>query len=216
MVNKQWLIKLTGEDNLFYDSEEKVYRYRNHCPTCGTVSGCQCFKDLETAEEATFEDLDYCCSSKCVLIYNKEEGGVDDIDAIYEAMTTLGIRKGLTELTYQEVLKVIRELDKREAKELLNRLKAGKSINRRELSSYLAREHLGYRVPYTMLMHEDLIKVLQFANTEDLLILENLHDIMVDIGINKKVEDVTEEEAQKILNLCEFDGDAPLGESCNS
>lgn len=36
------LIRITGQPDLFYDSIQKEYRYRLHCPRCGKESGCWC------------------------------------------------------------------------------------------------------------------------------------------------------------------------------
>lgn len=86
MINKINLIKLAGEDNIFYDSEERLYRYRMHCDVCGKVSGCRCFDTLEKAECASESGLDYVCSYKCVVI------GHTDWDDVFEVMRGMGLR----------------------------------------------------------------------------------------------------------------------------
>lgn len=45
---KEGLIKITGRDNLYYDSNTKQYRSRMHCHYCGKPSGCWCYPDFES------------------------------------------------------------------------------------------------------------------------------------------------------------------------
>lgn len=106
MANREGLIKLTDEDNIFYDSIEKIYRYRTHCPNCKKVSGCRCFEDLEDVEEASASQLDFCCSSKC---------SIDKLDPceeerIKEIMLLLNIEKDIKDLTEDEASLIIGEL----------------------------------------------------------------------------------------------------------
>ncbi len=44
---KEGLIKITGEDNLFYDSIKKEYKYRTHCPHCHKPTRCWCYGEDE-------------------------------------------------------------------------------------------------------------------------------------------------------------------------
>lgn len=78
------LIKITDEENMFYDSEERLYRCRMHCPSCGDMSGCRCFETIEEAYEFIEGGCDYLCSCKCYL---------DDVDEceLGEAMKEMGI-----------------------------------------------------------------------------------------------------------------------------
>lgn len=101
------LIKLTGEDNLFYDSIEKVYRYRMHCPTCGKISGCQCFEDIEDAEHASISELDYCCTCKCTIM----EIIKYDVYDINEIMSSLKINKDPKNLTEEDAENIIFEIE---------------------------------------------------------------------------------------------------------
>lgn len=78
MINK--FIKISGYDNLFYDSEEKVYRYRMYCSVCGKLSGCRCFQELESAELAEDNDSSSLCSCRCFLISYADEYSDEFID----------------------------------------------------------------------------------------------------------------------------------------
>ena len=66
---KEGLIRLTDERDIFYDSIEKVYRYRMHCPNCGiTIKNCMCYHDLDRLLDDIDEGIaDYTCSAKCAL-----------------------------------------------------------------------------------------------------------------------------------------------------
>ncbi len=62
-------IKITGEDNLFYDSINNEYRYRMHCPYCGKVSGCWCY-GIDIDEVPMFDEDRanvYCCDVHFVV-----------------------------------------------------------------------------------------------------------------------------------------------------
>lgn len=76
---KEGLIKITGMDDVFYDSIERLYRYRMFCPSCGKYSGCRCFPELEDAEFAYEEENDCTCSYKCSLIAIADFDGWDDV-----------------------------------------------------------------------------------------------------------------------------------------
>lgn len=80
-----YLVKITDEENLFYDSEERLYRYRMHCPACGETSGCRCFETIEKAYDFMENDYDYLCSSRCFI-----ESAVDDYE-LGEAMKEIGL-----------------------------------------------------------------------------------------------------------------------------
>ncbi len=102
-------IKLTGEDNLFYDSIEKVYRYRMHCPICKKLSGCQCFEDLEDAEYASILELDYYCTYKCTVM-GVIKHSTYDID---EIISSLEIKNDVNNLTEEEASNIIHEIDQK-------------------------------------------------------------------------------------------------------
>ena len=46
-MDKRWLVKINGEDDLFYDSYNKEYRLRLFCPNCNKSSGCQCYENYD-------------------------------------------------------------------------------------------------------------------------------------------------------------------------
>lgn len=90
---KEGLIRLTDEKDIFFDSIEKVYRYRIHCPVCGVLfPNCRCYQDLDRLL-IDIEDgiADYTCSSKCALM----GGEWDELD---KAMQEAGIYKDSDEL----------------------------------------------------------------------------------------------------------------------
>lgn len=76
---KEYLIRITDEQNLLYDSEDRLYRYRMHCPYCGKESGCRCFETLEKAEDFMYNGTYFACSSKCVLMSYFDEQDLNDI-----------------------------------------------------------------------------------------------------------------------------------------
>lgn len=105
-MKREGLIKLTGEDNLFYDSIEKVYRYRMHCPRCKKLSGCQCFEDLEDAEYSSMHELDYCDTYRCTL---KELIDYKNYD-IDRIMFLLDIKKNINDMTELDAENIIEEI----------------------------------------------------------------------------------------------------------
>jgi len=76
---KECLIRLTDEKDLFYDSEDRCYRYRMHCPYCGKYSGCRCFPTLEKAENFAEDGMNFLCSSMCFLNSMIDDQGREDI-----------------------------------------------------------------------------------------------------------------------------------------
>lgn len=79
---KEGLIRLTDEKNIFYDQQEKRYRYRMHCEMCGKVSGCRCFNTLEEVEKFRDDGVEYICSSRCSLAEYIDNEGTEDIEAV--------------------------------------------------------------------------------------------------------------------------------------
>ena len=90
---KNGLIRLTNEKDIFYDSIEKIYRYRMHCPKCGALGICKCYdQDLDGLRDDIDDGIaDYTCSSKCALIIGKW-------DKLAEAMQSVGIYKDASDL----------------------------------------------------------------------------------------------------------------------
>ncbi len=76
---QEYLIRITGERNLFYDSEDRLYKYRMHCPYCGKASGCRCFETIEEAEGFIDDATSFMCSSTCTLISFVDDFGEDDV-----------------------------------------------------------------------------------------------------------------------------------------
>ena len=107
---KDGLIRLTGEKDIFYDSVEKVYRYRMHCPGCGkAINNCMCYQNLDRLCRDIIDGIaDYTCSAKCALML----GGWDDLD---EAMQATGIQDhGINDLTEEQAKKVLKILTEKE------------------------------------------------------------------------------------------------------
>lgn len=103
---KEGLIRLTDEKDVFYDSIEKVYRYRMRCPNCSKVGvNCRCYQDLDALLSDIGEGLaDFTCSAKCALI-------IGDWDELDEAMQEAGLQgmelKDLTEEEADIVLEIL-------------------------------------------------------------------------------------------------------------
>ena len=67
-MNKRWLIKINGENNLYYDSERSEYRLRLLCPHCHKPSTCQCYQSYEDYEyDKTSEFPEVPCSYRCCI-----------------------------------------------------------------------------------------------------------------------------------------------------
>jgi len=106
-MSREGLIKITGEDNIFYDSIKKVYRYRMHCPICRNVSGCRCFEDLEDVLDASMSDLDFCCTYKCSIIGIKKYKD----NEIENIMSAFGITDNIEDLTEEDAKSILCEMD---------------------------------------------------------------------------------------------------------
>lgn len=97
------LVKVTGEDDLFYDSIEKVYRYRMHCPRCGRYSGCRCFQTLEAVDDALFHNPPSMhCSCRCYV------NDTDDAAEYAEEMH-ITIKPTMEEWNAQKIVKAMIE-----------------------------------------------------------------------------------------------------------
>lgn len=104
-MEKRWLIKINGENNLYYDSEKKIYRLRLFCPYCDKPSDCQCYEDYEDYEyDRSSEFPVRCCSYLCCLLANPGA----ETENIKETARDIGIGvKQLTEYTEEEAEQII-------------------------------------------------------------------------------------------------------------
>jgi hypothetical protein len=107
-INKQWLIKINGEDNLYYDSENKDYRLRLFCPHCHKPSECQCYRHYDDYLVDYVEGFPVrCCSFLCCLIINSD----NETKNIIEAAQNIGISiKDFSDYTEEEAKKIINYL----------------------------------------------------------------------------------------------------------
>lgn len=182
-------IKLTAEDNLFYDSIERVYRYRMHCPQCGKPSGCRCFPDLEEAETATMDACDYACSSKCSVLYAYENND----SQIEEALECLDLKKSIKDLTEEETALIIPFLYTQD-----------KNVVRDFIDIFGINKH------FTQLNHSDRMKIIESFEEYD---IRDACDSL-SIEMKKPIEDLTDEEARKVIEISDIDFDSPGGEYC--
>lgn len=113
--------KIEGETDLFRDIDENVVRYRMHCPQCGVVSGCRCFKDLFTAQIAISDGCDCICSYKCALLYDIDNTGIEEI---LEAMKTISIRWRIKAFIYKLYSRLIEDISEKDAKEFYDKTDA--------------------------------------------------------------------------------------------
>lgn len=104
-MEKRWLVKIDGENNLYYDSEKKVYRLRLFCIRCNKPYDCQCYEDYEDYEYDKSSGLpSRCCSYTCCLLTTPS----DATDYIKNIVQKLGMSiKPLTEYTEDEAEQII-------------------------------------------------------------------------------------------------------------
>lgn len=104
-MNKQWLIKIHGEDDLYFDSDNKEYRLRLFCPHCHQPSGCQCYRRYDDyIIDCASEFPVLCCSFLCCLIVNSDT----ETENIVKAAEDLGLGiKKLSEYTEKEAKQII-------------------------------------------------------------------------------------------------------------
>ena len=177
------LIRITGEKDIFYDSIEKVYRYRMHCPNCHKViPQCMCYNDIGKLMNDIDDGIaDFTCSSKCALL-------MGDWDELDEAMQHGGICKDANELI--------------------------KGISDEDIIIFLNKEFksMNLKIKFDNYIRKDLLVVINENQLEDGLLEE------LDISKGKSIEELTEEEALKVLNILtdDYDGDYPSGDFCNS
>jgi hypothetical protein len=104
-MKKQWLIKINGENDLYYDSEKKIYILRLFCTYCGKPSDCQCYENYEDYEYDRSSQFPVrCCSYLCCLRSSHDE----ETENIKEAVQSLGMStKSLEEYTEEEAEQII-------------------------------------------------------------------------------------------------------------
>lgn len=104
-MNKQWLIKINGEDNLYYDSENHEYRLRLFCPYCNKPSTCICYNSYEDYGHDYISGFPVdCCSYLCCLIINSES----ETENIIKAIRNIGIDiKPFTKYTEKEAKQIV-------------------------------------------------------------------------------------------------------------
>lgn len=195
MANKQGLIRIQGEENIWYDSDEKVYRYRMHCPNCKVALPCRCYQDLEALLGDIDDGIaDFTCSAKCALLI----GEWDELDeAMQEAGLTGDLRKCLSKLTNEQLDDVIRGYDLDDVLKALF-----------DAKSNIPFSHLNQ----TLINREERVEII-FAMGDVKDVLWN-HDI----SYYPEIESLTEDESRKLLDIlndgCDFD--MASGEACET
>jgi hypothetical protein len=104
-MEKRWLIKINEENNLYYDSEKKIYRLRLFCVHCHKPYDCRCYKDYEDYEYDKSSGLpSSCCSYFCCLSTSPS----GETDYIKKVVQNLGMNvKPLAEYTEEEAEQII-------------------------------------------------------------------------------------------------------------
>ncbi len=69
---KEGLVKIIGEDNLYYDSITKQYKSAMHCPQCGKYTGRWCYPDFESTPLWEEEYPNSPCSDRCFVLIEKD------------------------------------------------------------------------------------------------------------------------------------------------
>ena len=189
---KEGLIRITGEKDIFYDSIEKVYRYRMHCPNCKKViSICRCYQDLD-ALLINIDDgiADYTCSSKCALNFG-------EWDELGEAMQALDLSRDLKEC--------VSELSAQQLKESLRKYEIG--------SVLLELFNSNSEMPISHLKNPT-----RKEQEEILFVMGDVKDVLYDLDKSyyPDISELTEEQASQVLTILTEDGDFdyPQGEDC--
>lgn len=189
---KDGLIRLTDEKDIFYDSIEKIFRYRMHCPNCGaTISMCRCYFDLDRLLDDIDDDIaDYTCSSKCALL-------LGEWDELPDAMQEAGFEKDLNECLNKLTDEQLRdELEGCSFESIANAL-IDKDSN----------------IPISHLKHPSREEQLEILKA-----MGDLKDVLWnnDIDYYPDIKELTEEQAKKVLEILteDDDFDYPGGEDC--
>lgn len=195
---KAGLVRLTGERDIFYDSIDKIYRYRMHCPGCKKViPTCRCYGEDTGGLDRLLIDIDdgiadCTCSSKCALVIN-------DCCEVAEVMQEAGFEKDLraclNQLTEEQSLDV---------------LKKSKYCLSTVLMALFDRDS---NIPISHIKnptHEERLEILWLLGDVKEILQEN------NIKYQPDIKDLSEDEATKVMDLLTSDGDGdyPGGEAC--
>ena len=190
---KYGLIRLKTNNNIFYDSIIKQYRYRMHCPECGKEiqGGCRCYDDLDILLGDIDDGIaDFACCAKCCLV-----GG--DWDEIGEAMQTVGlekdIKKCLSALTEEQSFEALKQHDLKDVLCCLFCQNSDMTFSQIKNPT-----------------HQERLEILwELGDAKDIL-WEN------DIDYYTDCKDLSEKEAQAVLDILTDGGDfdCPSGEAC--
>lgn len=189
---KEGLIRLTDEKDIFYDSIEHTYRYRQHCPNCGVLlPKCQCYSDLDELLGDIADNIaDVCCSSKCCLLIGEWE----ELD---EAMQEAGIESNLEDCLFKLTEEQVKE-----------------TVNEYDLPS-IVRElyEKDSNIPISHLRNPSYEEGLEIIKA-----MGDLKDILYnyDIDYYPKIKDLTELQASELLEIltADADFDYPHGDFC--
>lgn len=104
-MNKQWLIKINGEDDLYYDSWNKEYMLRLFCPNCHKPSTCQCYESYDDYVFDSISELPVrCCSYLCCLVINSDS----ETENIIKVVQNIGLEiKPFSRYTEKEAEQIV-------------------------------------------------------------------------------------------------------------
>ncbi len=192
---KNGLLRLTDEKDIFYDSIEKIYRYRMHCSNCGIeVQPCRCYNDLDRLLCDIDDHLaDKPCSAKCSLLLWEDDDYLDEI--MQEVGLTLDSKKCLSKLTDIQLDEIVADYDKNDVFEALYNTKSNISFLHLRLE--------------TCTRDEKIEIIIAMDDVENILWNNN-------ISYHPDIKDLTEEQALKLARILvkEGDFDYPGGEDC--
>jgi len=188
---KEGLIRITGEKDVFYDSIERVYRYRMHCPNCGNViPTCRCYQDIDELLMDIDAGIANYCSSKCALLN-------EEWYEIGEAMESLGISRDLREC--------VSEITDEQLKECLGDYEIGEVLIELFNNNSV--------IPITHLKNPT-----RKEQEEILFVMGDVKDVLcnLDKSYYPDISDLTEEQASQLLTIFaeDIDFDYPQGEAC--
>jgi len=97
------IVKITGEEDLYYDSNTKQYKSKMHCPYCGKYSGCWCYPDFESVPMWEDEYPNVYCSDRCFVLDE------DEICKEIAAEMGITIKPTMEEWNASKIVKVFME-----------------------------------------------------------------------------------------------------------